>query len=277
MTDQKTGTSRYGAVGEPELVGEPAVPQAPPRDRRRALRALARWTAAVVVFGAVGAGVAHGIAERERTDVPGLRTLGDGRWAYPRLARPVLPAGAPLPFAEDNAFGVHYAGLEGLLLPAPDGAKPVAVTATRDGFAAQFAAGSYRDDLRQELVDNGLRQVASRSWSTPDGTRTRIDLLRFPSNGFVNASPRCGTSMKLSGAEALEPDLDWDGLRQQMPAPGEARIRLYREAAPTGPEQTRAACLEVGDVQALITMTRKGPVPLIPFHQAVVLQDQLLR
>ncbi|MFD0069146.1 hypothetical protein ACFVJ9_50590, partial [Streptomyces sp. NPDC127574] len=58
------------------------APQEPPvkvRKDRRVLRAVLRWTAATVVFAAVGASAAYGITRMERTDVPGLATEADGR------------------------------------------------------------------------------------------------------------------------------------------------------------------------------------------------------
>ncbi|MFJ5549953.1 hypothetical protein [Streptomyces sp. NPDC093225] len=263
---------------------DPADSAAPPRDRR-VLRAVLRGTAAVAVFGAVASGVAYGIAAQERTDVPGLATLEDGRWAYPRLGKPVLPAGAPLPFAADNKDGVHYAELGALLLPGPARSRAeTGLKATAEQFLAAHAPGQ-RAELREELTDGGLRQVAVRGWSTPDGTRTRIYLLRFPSSGFVHANRRCGLNMKLVGAEELELDSDWLQVKGSQPgferdqgfgAGGNTPTYVYREAAPVGAEVTRAACIEAGDVQALVTMTRKGAVPMVPFHQTVVLQDQLL-
>ncbi|MFM9607084.1 hypothetical protein ACKI1T_45545, partial [Streptomyces turgidiscabies] len=76
-----------------------------------------RWTAAVVVFAAAGTGAAYGIVGMERTDVPGLATESDGRWAYPTLVKPPLPSGSPGPFAETNPAGTHHADLRALLLP----------------------------------------------------------------------------------------------------------------------------------------------------------------
>ena len=89
------------AVTEPLVAPDqaPAVAEPVPASKssRRVLRAVARWTAAVLVLGGLGTGTALGITSMERTDVPGLATEGDGRWDYPELSLPALPAGSPAP------------------------------------------------------------------------------------------------------------------------------------------------------------------------------------
>lgn len=55
------------------------------------LRAVLRWSAAVLAFGVAGTGAAYGLVQPERTDIPGLSTRSDGRWAYPALGKPTLP------------------------------------------------------------------------------------------------------------------------------------------------------------------------------------------
>src|SRR5690606_1129705 len=97
---------------------------ASPKPPRRVLRAVARWTAAALAFGVLGTGTAFGIASLERTDVPGLATEDDGRWDYPELSLPALPAGSPRPFSAGNPAEIHHADLRDLLLPAPAGAAP---------------------------------------------------------------------------------------------------------------------------------------------------------
>lgn len=79
------------------LAGPPAPPVRKPS--RRVLWAVARWTAAVLVCGGLGTGTAFGIASMERHEVPGLATESDGRWEYPKLSLPALPADAPRPTA----------------------------------------------------------------------------------------------------------------------------------------------------------------------------------
>ncbi|MFD6968009.1 hypothetical protein [Streptomyces sp. NPDC059949] len=270
-----------------------AAPPAPPKDRR-ALRAALRWTAAVAVFAAVGAGVAYGITVPERTDIPGLSTEGDGRWTFPKLSQPALPAGAPLPQGPDNKDGTHYTQLTGLLLPAPQGAKADdAVKADKDGtvpvdsFLEEYAPEA-REELKTSLEWDGLRQIVGRGWTTPDGTRTHVYLLRFHSSGFVDAFKGCDTNADLNGVSALDLDDVWSKAKNtQMNStaldfPGAANfdgtfLSVYQEMKPvTGEEQTKVGCLRTGDVLGMVIQTRKGEVAPVPFHQTVILQSQLL-
>ncbi|GAA0301749.1 hypothetical protein GCM10010302_45260 [Streptomyces polychromogenes] len=285
MTEQTTGAPE--APGEPaveaaEAVGAsgPPVPPAP-KDRRR-LRAVLRWTAAILVFGAAGAGTAYGITRPARTEVPGLSTKDDGRWAYPVLARPTPPPGAPLPFAPDNPDGIHYADLTQLLLPAPQGSAPDAglklekdSAVTVDTFLAEYEP-SARDKLRQQFDLDGLRQIAARGWTTPDGTRTRIYLLRFHASGFADRFKGCGFGMELNGVKGIDSDEVWGKAKAAQVSPALEGVKVLAETVPFGDEQTRVGCVPSGDVQALILQNRKGGAAAVPLHQAVILQDQLL-
>ncbi|WP_239516090.1 MULTISPECIES: hypothetical protein [unclassified Streptomyces] len=273
----------------------PEVPAAP-KDRRKLFAAL-RWTAAVLVFGAVGTGVAYEVTQPERTDIPGLSTKADGRWTYPALAKPVLPPGAALPFAKDNPDGIHYAGLTELLLPAPTGSTPDSAlklekdgVVTVDTFLEEYDAAA-REKLKEEFGNEGLRQITARGWTTPDGTRTRVYLLRFHASGFVDKFGGCGSTAKLNGVVRLQSDEDWrkakSSQRIEVGSDGAytgaasgsrsaSEVSLYKEAKPTGDEQTALGCLQAGDVQAVILQNRKGEVATVPFHQTVILQYQLL-
>lgn len=275
MTEQNT------TVGPAPAAPAPVTPEAPaaPKDRR-ALRAALRWTAAVLVFAAAGAGTAYGISRAERTDVPGLSTKGDGRWAYPALAKPALPPGAPVPFAVDDPEGIHYAGLTQLLLPAPVGSAPDPglklekdSVVSVDTFLEEYDP-SAREKMKQGFADNGLRQIAARGWTTPDGTRTRVYLLRFHASGFADTFTGCGTD--LNGVKGMEPDGDWGKARGSQPAPDASGMTALQESVPFGDEQTRVGCVQSGDVQALILQNRKGGAGAVPLHQAVILQRQLL-
>ncbi|MEU8940028.1 hypothetical protein AB0C97_18510 [Streptomyces goshikiensis] len=261
---------------------EAPAPAAPaPKDRRRLFAAL-RWTAAVVVFAAVGAACAYGIVRSDRTDVPGLSTRSDGRWDYPALVRPTPPPGAAVPFAADNADGIHYAGLTQLLLPAPRGAAPDAklklekdsVVAV-DTFLEEYEP-TAREKMKQAFTDEGLRQIVGRGWTTPDGTRTRVYLLRFHSSGFVNAFTGCGRDMNLSGVNRIDADPDWSKAKLAQSAPDSNERQLFEEVPPVGDEQVKAGCIQSGDVQAVILQSRKDAVAAVPFHQTVILQNQLL-
>ncbi|MFC9911670.1 hypothetical protein [Streptomyces sp. NPDC059862] len=281
MNDQTT---------EPEQLTDPAPPAQPPeapapapRDRR-VLRAVGRWTAAVAVFAAVGTATAYGIAGMERTDVPGLATESDGRWAYPELTRPPLPSGSPRPLADGNMTGAHHADLRALVLPAPAGAREDKALRGSDGwlatkdYLAEYAVEEDREALRQKLVDSGLRHIAARGWISPDGTRTRVYLLQFGTAQMVeqeiasDAVAFTTPTYPLRGAH----DAAYD---EEFPEPaavaGIART-AYFEPKPYGAQQVRQAYLSAGDVYAVIVQSRKGGVPAVPFQQTVVLQGQLL-
>jgi hypothetical protein len=251
---------------------------------RRVLRAVLRWTAATVVFATVCAAATYGITEMRRTDVPGLATASDGRWTYPEIQLPPLPSGSPSPFAEANKAGVHYADLRKLLLSAPKGATADKALRGADGwlpkkdFLAAYASKDDRDHIDQLLTDYALRHIAARGWTTPDGTRTRIYLLRFDTAEIVDAfrsdefmgwdSP----NFVLRGAADVHSDA---GFAEDAQLENVFRY-AYTEAEPYGAEQVRQAYLTAGDTLALVVQSRKGAAPEIPFQQTVVLQSQLL-
>ncbi|MFI7359098.1 hypothetical protein ACIBTP_34865 [Streptomyces avidinii] len=283
----------------PETAEAPEAPEAvgaaagSAKGRRRLFAAL-RWTAAVAVFAAVGTGVAYGITAPDRTDLPGLSTKDDGRWTFPPLSQPALPAGAPLAQGPDNHDETHYAPLTGLLLPAPEGAEADGtVTADKNGaVSTDVFLEEYRPDTREKLKQSlewdGLRQITGRGWTMPDGTRTHVYLLRFHASGFVDAFKGCDVNAPLNGVSALELDEVWTGVKSTQNAivplrfpgsgmAGESELSVYEEAKPVlGEEQTKIGCLQSGDVLGMVIQTRKGEVAPVPFHQSVILQSQLL-
>ncbi|NBM20603.1 hypothetical protein [Streptomyces sp. GC420] len=267
------------AEAAPAVPEVPAVPVAV-KDRR-VLRALVRWTAAVLVLGAVGTGTAYGIAALDRTDVPGLATENDGRWDFPRLSLPALPDGSPRPFSDGNEAEVHHADLRELLLPAPAGA---AVDKELEGgwsgidrYVSEYEKDK-RADLKQALGDSALRHIAARGWTMPDGTGARIYLLRFKSVAFADAfldeQLQVGAvpGAALAGAPDSELDEDWDN----WGAPGYAQQYVFEEPKPYGAQQVRQAYLAAGDTLALVVHEKKGGAAAVPFHQTVILQNQLL-
>ncbi|MFJ8012532.1 hypothetical protein [Streptomyces sp. NPDC096339] len=299
MTEQNTiGEISAVEPATPQTVETP-VPTPGPKDRRK-LRAALRWTAAALVFAVVGAGTAYGITRSERTDLPGLSTLPDGRWTYPAQARPELPAGAPVPAGSDNPDGTHYADLHGLLLTAPEGAKPdEGLKADKDGvvtpdaFLEEYPAES-RPRLKESFEWEGVRKIVGRGWTMPDGTRSRVYLLRFHSSDFVGAFGGCALGTSLNGAAALSLDPVWVKAKTKERSDlgtigvgatgtgigsgraGGPEANVYEETKPFGDEQTRLGCLQAGDVQAVIIQTRKGGAAVVPFHQTLILQAQLL-
>ncbi|MFG2312789.1 hypothetical protein ACGFS9_29575 [Streptomyces sp. NPDC048566] len=280
--DTAPGFAAPPPPAEPPLVGE--EPPVKARKGRRVLRAVLRWTAATVVFAAVGASAAYGITRMERTDVPGLATRDDGRWDYPAITKPPLPSGSPAPFAGPGGSGAHSADLRALLLPAPRGATADTGLRGDDGwlptktFLSQFAEKTDREAVGRLLTDYAVRHIAARGWTTPDGTRTRIYLLRFDtaavgeevvSTELANYdTPR----FALDGAAATERD-------EHFPAESEVENitrYAYTESRPYGREQVREAYLSAGDTIALVVQSRRGSAPGVPFRQTVVLQSQLL-
>ncbi|MDQ0581887.1 hypothetical protein [Streptomyces rishiriensis] len=283
-TTEATATAGPGTAEGLQGAETAAAPQGPvaPKDRR-VLRALVRWTAAVTVFAALGAGTAYGITSMERTDVPGLATESDGRWVYPEITRPPLPSGSPSPFDAKNWAQAHYADLRTLLLPAPEGATDDKTLHGVDGwlptkdFLTVFETEGDRDDVGRLLTDHGLRHTAARGWTTPDGTRTRVYLLQFDtetvSNLVFNRLTSYGAPLHaVEGATAAMFD-------EAYPTAGDltdVTRYSYDEAKPYGDEQVRQAYLRAGDVVALVVQSRKGTAAPVPFQQTVTLQSQLL-
>ncbi|MGW4020357.1 hypothetical protein [Streptomyces sp. NPDC005009] len=272
-------TEPPAAPDVPEAVADPE----PPRKDRRVLRAALRWTAAVAVFAVAGAGTAYGITRMERTDVPGLATASDGRWDYPELTKPPLPAGSPGPQAGSNPAGTHHADLRALLLPAPAGAEEDKALRGEDGWLAtddfleEYAEADDRDTFRQELVDAGLRHIAARGWTTGDGTRTRIYLLRFDTaavveDAFFKPHFSYTSAYSVKGADFTDNDESFPVKSEVAGVQRSAQVELE----PYGEEQDRQAYLAAGDVLAVVLQSRKGTAPAVPFRQTVVLQSQLL-
>ncbi|MFI5827730.1 hypothetical protein ACIA6C_10755 [Streptomyces sp. NPDC051578] len=269
---------------DPVEAPAPAEAAQPPHRERRTLRAALRWGAAVLAFAVAGTGTAYGLTSLERTDVPGLSTLGDGRWEYPVLAKPTLSAGAPLPAGRDNTDGRHYAPLRSLLLPAPAGSRPdptvkadKAGVVSVDAFLEEYTPRD-REKLRPVLEYEGLIQILVRAWTMPDGTRSRVYLLRFASSAAVGTFTGCTVNTSLNAAETVIPDPEWGKgeIDDETVIPHNVNVSAYEEGKPYAEEQTRLGCLQAGDVQGVIVQSRKGGAAVVPFHQALVLQSQLL-
>ncbi|MEU8626625.1 hypothetical protein [Streptomyces sp. NPDC048669] len=260
----------------------PTSPPPAPRPPRRVLRAVARWTVAVLVLGGFGAGTAYAITSTERTDVPGLATKDDGRWDFPRLSLPALPAGAPRPFSDGNTAAIHHADLRGLLLPAPAGAtadkKLTGGWVSTEQFVSEYEKDS-RAGIGDQLKESALRHIAARGWTMPDGTSSRIYLLQFNSTGFADAFRDdryigASTGDPLSGAAEMDLDETWSGGGKVENTTSYVAL----EPKPFGAAQVRQAYLIAGDTVALIVQSRPGAegTEHVPFHQTVILQNQLL-
>lgn len=127
-------------------------------------------------------------------------------------------------------------------------------------------------------MDTGLRHIAARGWSTPDGTRTRIYLLQFGTANVVEtkfASDNVAYStparqVRGSGESAYD-----EGFPKAA-AVSRTECVAYVESKPYGAEQVRQAYVSAGDVFAVILQSRKGGALAVPFQQTVTLQSQLL-
>ncbi|MFE3853109.1 hypothetical protein ACFXPN_18470 [Streptomyces griseorubiginosus] len=280
MTEQIETTGAAGPTEPAPVGGEHPVPARKPR---RALRAALRWTTAVLTFAAFATGTAYAVAGMERTDVPGLATESDGRWDYPTLTKPPLPSGSPGPFADSNKTASHYADLRRLVLPAPHGATPDKALAGTDGwlptkdFLSVYDAKEDRAELAQQFTDHGLRHIAARGWTTPDGTRTAVYLLQFDSAAVLDEltrelAPYDGPGYPLRGAVESVADEDFPDASLVTNV---SRV-AYVESKPYGKEQTRQAYVSAGDVLALVIQSRRGTANPVPFQQTVTLQGQLL-
>ncbi|MFD4859919.1 hypothetical protein [Streptomyces atratus] len=283
MTEQTTETPAAPAGTVPAApTPAPQAPEPPsPKPPRHVLRAVARWTAAVLVCGGLGAGTAFGITSMERTDVPGLATGSDSRWDYPELSLPALPAGSPRPYSDGNVAEIHHADLRRLLLPAPAGAT---VDKKLDGgwvsteqFLSEYVKGK-RSDITHILKDSAPRHVAARGWTMPDGTSTRIYLVQFNSTAFaqyfMDSIAGNGSGVPLVGAPETLLDEGWNGAGKVERTASYA----YDEAKPYGEAQVRQGYLVAGDTLALVVQSREGKegTESVPFHQTLILQNQLL-
>ena len=249
---------------------------APARDRTW-LRTAARWTIATVVCAAVGTGTAFAVAAPRRTDIPGLRTPTDGRYAFPALTLPALPSGAVGP-AEQTSHGseeAHSADLRQLLLPMPVGGQADASYPGRSGwystaaFAKKFADAS---GVAKHLQDDGVRHIAATAWTGPDGTRTEIYLLQFRSSS--STADLNGLACDTSPAVAPDALVDPEFAAPDIPAGTFVAGRAGD--AQGGHPAARVTCLDHGEVAAVVMMTNPSKVNPVVAQQVATLQAELL-
>ncbi|MFD9125636.1 hypothetical protein [Kitasatospora sp. NPDC059571] len=264
--------------------------------------ALLRWGAAVLVLALTGTGAALAVTAPDRTDLPGLATPNDGRYAFPKLELPPLPSGRPSP-AESAANGRHYADLRALVLPLPNGAVPEQPSATPSapaspsasgrtasaaaasgpaGQGAQWAActdfaGSRAADaaVAAEMSEFGCRTAVRRVWTAADGTRTEIWLFRTGSPAETSGLYTQLTSGASKDLPGMEPD-DFTLDQDLMKAQGTSRLQQSKEQA-GGTPTVRLAQLVSGDVAGVVLMTNPKGVAPQAFRQVTLLQVQLLQ
>ncbi|MFC1400618.1 MULTISPECIES: hypothetical protein [Streptacidiphilus] len=255
----------------------PLLSPAPPRNRTW-LRTALRWTTAVVVCAAVGTGAAFAVAAPRRTDIPGLKTPTDGRYAFPALTLPALPSGAVGPAEQKTSSGVeetHAADLRQLLLPMPVGGQADASYPGRSGwysttaFAQKFVDAS---GMAKHLQDDGVRHIAATAWTGPDGTRTEIYLLQFRSSssaGDLN-SLTCDTSPAAAPDALVDPEFSAPDIPTGIFLSGRAGD------AQGGHPAARVTCFDHGEVAAVVMMTNPSKVNPVVAQQVATLQSELL-
>lgn len=223
------------------------VDDVPPPRRRRGGRTLALIAAAAVLGIVGGVAVGYGVqAEREPTPLPPLNQVD---LAYP--AKPATKGQEPPALAAADDHGLKTEGdLRKLLLPKPAGAKNVPF-APEDQWQS---VSSYAEDWDspggafEELVENGIRRVASTAWRTGEFKTVQINLVQFRSNDRLGAADRA-TVLR----EALEDD---HGYGQPLKGSTEGRsyvLPVHREAGYVDVYEARAI-VHRGDVVVEIYM-----------------------
>jgi len=297
----------WALPGGPDDVLEGAGPmeeQPAPRPRRDRKEVL-RWVAAASLLVVTGAGTAVAVTLPDRTDLPGLATPNDGRYTFPQLALPPLPSGGAAP---KEAKGRHTADLRALLLPAPKeavsspSAKPSPAAATPSASASASASASPSasgspvalppvvgewipcdadallakdaEVAKAKLTEDACRAAAAQGWTSKDGTRTELRLLRF---GSDTDARDLFDYVNVVGTKAVpESYTDTD---TRYPFAGSAKIAVRttdKQRGPSGEPVGRVGYLQVGDVLAVIEQTNPKGVPLESFRQVTALQSSLL-
>jgi hypothetical protein len=274
--------------------------EAPAATRKQRRGALLRWGAAALILVLTGTGTALAVTAPDRTDLPGLATPNDGRYAFPVLALPQLPSGSPAP-SSTEAKGRHFADLRGLLLPAPRGAveaspppasptpgaspgagvrpsAPPSAPALPYADVPWLACGDFAkgdraaDKITQAISEYGCRAATRRVWTAADGTRTEIWLFRLGSR--TEATGLYGALADSGPKDQPQLQLDILDLDASLPA-GVVNTRATVQKV-AGLPTVRTTTMTQGDVVASIAMVNPGGVPIQPYRQVSLLQWQLL-
>lgn len=255
-----------------------------PRRNRPWLRTALRWTTAVVVCAAVGTGTAFAVMAPRRTDIPGLKTPGDGRYVFPTLQLPALPKSAATTTAESaptssgasDDWRPHAADLRGLLLPAPSGAKP---DSSYPGLHSWYGTSAFAESftpssgVATRLQDDGARHVAATAWTGPDGTRTEIYLVQFRSYSTAEDLYQylCGLSPVVAPGTLVDPEYVLPDIS------GGTDYTARAADAQSGHPAARVTCLQNNEVAAVIVMTNPAKVNPVVSKQVASLEAELLQ
>ncbi|MDJ0345081.1 hypothetical protein QMK19_31180 [Streptomyces sp. H10-C2] len=121
------------------------------------------------------------------------------------------------------------------------------------------------------LTQEGLRHIAARAWTMPDGTRAEIYLLQFSTRSFAESYRGDAMSANLAEAPCFQGD---DSSTPDRP--GIAVMFPFAETGSSGATQLRYAYIGSGDTLGLVVLSHKGTTPVVPFRQTITLQAQLL-
>ncbi|MFJ5926810.1 hypothetical protein ACIQF6_29875 [Kitasatospora sp. NPDC092948] len=260
---------------------------------------------AVMVTLLLGSATAVAVTLPDRTDVPGLATPNDGRYAFPELTLPPLPAGASAP--SDYKIKTHAADLRGLLLPMPKGAvgtgpsaaPSASPSASASASASPDASGAASpsataslppvvgrwvpcdqdmmlakdDKYARYLVIDACRGAAAESWTAKDGTHAELRLIRFGSQD--EASHFCSNVNLMPATKDIEATRVDISAKAYTVRSGQVNARISDAKAgdvPTG----RVGWIQYGDVVGLIQLTNPNGVPDQAFRQMLMLQSAML-
>lgn len=254
--------------------------QAAARRSRRRRNAL-RWAAAVAVTLAVGGGTAFALTVPQRTDLPGLGTAADGRYDFPALTLPTLPADQPAPSASTNAdAGRHLADVRKLLLPRPLGSAAGTVKSAADGWLTDPASLFVERDSGTIFAQYGLRHTATESWKTGDGATTTVYLLQFTDLKAANAARGRLSDSDTTVDATVSLSAALSGVPQDAKSYQTTPYGLidgdYTPVTATG-TLTRYGSFRSGDVIAIVIQSGPASLPLTPFQQVMTLQAEMLQ
>lgn len=292
----------------------PAVGQPAPR-RRPPLATVLRWSAAVLLLAGSGTATAFAVTAPARTDIPGLATPNDGRYAFAPLTLPPLPPGKPAPSVAAGGTR-HFADLRQLVLPAPKGALATAPSASAPAASASPAASP---SASASTAASGAPAPASSQQAVPATQQPTAVWAACSDFAKLDANPallqviitenacRAAATRIFTAPDGTRTEIwlqsfgSWDEAHQYytelttsaapkaVPQPQAASDDLAlaglanafpRASGTNGPGGKlpigRYAFLEDGDVVATVVMSNPAGVLDQPFQQVVTLQSDLI-